>query len=158
VGENAEPGRETGDVRPNERAQAAVSVEIFLRLLRHARDCFPDDDLETVLIYATVAVSSVSSQLRDLPLLAELGSEPMPRAFKRPTSARAVAASTGLPRETVRRKLRALVESGRVVEEAEGFFSPFDALRQGRNREFAQKIASELIAAERHIRRFEIIT
>lgn len=151
--EDAKPG--AGDFKPGERARTLAAAEVLLRLLSHARECFPDQDIDTVTVWLTVASACSSAHMRDRPLLERLAGGPLPQELKRSVSARAVAASTGLPRETVRRKLKALAAAGTLVEDEDGFRTIHDLLGQGRIREFANRILAELEAAPRRIRTFD---
>jgi hypothetical protein len=144
-----------GPVRRGERAKGVAAIEALLRMLFLMRDCFPEDDLETVAVYLTVASASTGWSLRDLALLREIGPGPLPEGFQHPTSARAVAESAALPRETVRRKLRALVSAGRIVEDKAGFRIPSDAIDAGRNLEFCRRLVREIKAAPRRISSFD---
>lgn len=47
-----------------------------------------------------------------------------PNGFRRPTSARAIAARLGLPYETVRRRLEPVIASGRCIRTSRGIYSP----------------------------------
>ncbi len=147
---------ETGTpVTPGERARALVSVEVMLRMLRHVRDCFPEDDLETVLVYLTVVCASVGAHVRDLELLASLGETDLPVQFIRPTSGRAIAESTGLPRETVRRRIDALVARGWLARDGRGVRSVEGTMHIGRNREFVQALIQEINGAPARLARFD---
>lgn len=139
---------------PSERAMAVAGVESFLRLLRHARDCFPQDDLETVAVYLTVAAASAGHALRNHALLVELAGGPLPDELQKPTSGRAIAAATGLPRETVRRKLNALVAEGRLVRENGSVRIPTDTLNRDNNRTFAARLVQELVGVSGRLERF----
>ncbi len=143
------------EIQPGERIKAVAAVEVLLRVWRHAVDCFPDDDLETILVYLTVAAASASSHLRDPGLILELDNGPLPDHLHRPTSGRAVAEATGLARETVRRRIDALVASGRLVREAGGVRTISDTLSLNRNQEFARLVTRELIAAPDRLKRFD---
>lgn len=145
----------SGRTLPSDRAKAVAAAESLLRLLRHMKDCFPDDDFETVAVYLTVATASAGHTLRNPALLVDLAGGPLPDDLQLPTSRRAIAAATGLPRETVRRKLIGLVASGRVVEDEGGVRIPTDTLHRDRNREFADRIISELALAGRRIAQFD---
>ena len=150
------PAPEIGSsVTGGERARALVSVEVLLRLLRHVRDCFPDDDLETVVVYLTVVAASVGAHVRDPELLASLGDKDLPAQFIRPTSGRAIAESTGLPRESVRRRIDALVAQGRLARDGRGVRSVEGTMHIGRNREFVQALIQELNAALAKLARFD---
>lgn len=143
------------EIQPGERIRAVAAVEVLLRVWRHAVDCFPDDDLETILVYLTVAAASASSHLRDPELIIALDDGPLPDHLHKPTSGRAVAEATGLARETVRRRIDALVASGRLVREAGGVRTISDTLGLNRNQEFARLLTRELIAAPDRLRRFD---
>ena len=78
----------------DERVKAVVAIESLLRILRHAVDCFPDDDLETFVVYLTVAAASTGSHLRDRGMLQSLDGGPLPTRLHKPISGRAVAEST----------------------------------------------------------------
>lgn len=142
-------------VTPGERARALVSVEVLLRMLRHVRDCYPDEDIETVLVYLTVVCASVGAHVRDPELLASLGKSDLPVQFIRPTSGRAIAESTGLPRETVRRRIDALVARGWLARDGRGVRSVEGTMHIGRNREFVQAIIQELNGAPARLARFD---
>lgn len=142
-------------IQPGERIRAVAAVEVLLRVWRHAVDCFPDDDLETILVYLTVAAASASSHLRDPELILSLDNGPLPDHLHKPTSGRAVAEATGLARETVRRRIDALVASGRLVREAGGVRTISDTLNLNRNQQFARLVTRELIAAPDRLRRFD---
>ena len=138
-----------------ERVKAVVSVEVLLRILAKARECFPDDDLETVVVYLTVAAASAGSHLRDLGMLRSLEGGPLPDHLHRPTSARGVAQSTGLARETVRRRIAALVADGRLVREGRGVRTVTDTFNRNRNAEFLRFLTRELAGAQAKLARFE---
>lgn len=142
-------------IGPGERVKAVAALEVLLRIWRQAVDCFPDDDLETILVYLTVAAASTTSHLRDPSLLAELEGGPLPDALHKPTSGRAVAEATGLARETVRRRIDALVASGRLVRDARGVRTITDTISLNRNLEFMRFLTRELTTASGRIGRFD---
>jgi biotin operon repressor len=143
------------DIGPRERFKAVAALEVLLRIWRHAVDCFPDDDLETILVYLTVAAASTSAHLRDPDLMVELSGAPLPDHMHRAVSGRAVADATGLARETVRRRIDALVASGRLVREARGVRTISNTLSLNRNLKFARLLIRELDGAPDRIRRFD---
>jgi hypothetical protein len=97
------------------RWRTVVCSEALLRIFNAALDLF-GDDLESTLIYLCVCCACVSGALRDPALIIEPPpSGLMPPEYYRPVSRRAIAASTGLPRETVRRKIAALVARGDLI-------------------------------------------
>lgn len=102
------------------RRKALVAAIGFSRMLQAAVNSF-DGDLELCAILTAIACASTSATLRDPDVYADLDeTEPVPDVYHRPISRRAIAASTGLARETVRRKVAQLVERGLVVEEPTG--------------------------------------
>lgn len=152
MSDQADPG---AAVEPGERARAVQAVEILLRVLRKAMDCFADDDIETILVFLTVAAASAGRHLRDPDLLEALSGDPLPDHLHQPISGRAVAASTGLPRETVRRRLDTLVAQGRLARDGRGVRTLSDTLTQRRNREFAHTLVQELRNASMRLSRFD---
>lgn len=143
------------EVKPGERVRAVAAVEVLLRIWRQAVDCFPEDDLETILVYLTVAAASTTSHLRDPGLIADLDGAALPDALHKPTSGRAVAEATGLARETVRRRIDALVLSGRLVRDARGVRTVTNSMTLNRNLEFLRFLVHELNAAPGRIGRFD---
>jgi DeoR/GlpR family transcriptional regulator of sugar metabolism len=71
-------------------------------------------------------------------------------AHLRPVSRRAIAASAGLSRETVRRKIASLLSQGALIETGAGVRVPDHDLEDPRNFKFAVAITREFsrIAAE----------
>jgi hypothetical protein len=143
-------------VHPGERAKTLAALEILLRVVRKAVDCFPDDDLETIIVYLSVAVGANSRHLRDPAVLALMAEEPIPDHLHRPISGRALAQATGLPRETVRRRIEALVAAGRLTREAEGVRTGAGELTRGQNLEFIRFLIHEMDTASARVGRFEV--
>lgn len=148
----------TGDavVEGGERARAIAGIETLLRILRQAVDCFPGDDLETILVYLTVGAASSGRHLRDLALIESLGEAPLPDHLHRATSGRSIALSTGLPRETVRRRIKALVEAGRLVRDGDGVRTASGSLTHNRNLEFVRFLVRELDGASTRLARYDV--
>lgn len=142
-------------IAPGERPMAIAAIEILLRTWRKGMECFPGDDLETILVFLTVASASAGRHLRDADVLAIVNERPLPDHLHRPISGRAVAESTGLPRETVRRKLEALVAEGRLVKDGRGVRTISGTLASHRNLEFARFLIQEFSAAPRRLARFD---
>lgn len=142
-------------VRPGERAKTVQAVEILLRMLRTAGDSFPGDDLETIVVFLTVAAGSAAQNLRDPEVVRALDTAPMPDELFRPISGRAVAASCGLPRETVRRRLDQLVAQDRLKRDPLGFRLRSDAISQGGNLEFGRALIRELETAPARLARLD---
>ncbi len=125
------------------RRQAVAACESLLRILHTAVDCF-GGDLDQIVIYLSVATASTTAALRDPEAVADITEVGLPDAYHRPISRRAIAASTGLPRETVRRKIAELVTAGRLVEEARGVRTRSGVLNEGRNLEFVRALLREI--------------
>jgi biotin operon repressor len=125
-------------------AQGLITVEGLLRILRAAGDAY-GHDYEAILIYWSVAVASIGRYLRsdDLIVLIE-GGGPLPEEAHHPVSARAIAEATGLPRETVRRKIAHLVAGGHLVQDDRGVRTYPGLLDQRGNAAFVQAAAREI--------------
>lgn len=145
---------EPGGVGYDERAKGIASIEILLRILRKGLDCFEGDDLETIVVLLTVASASTGRYLRDYGTLEALGTDPLPGHLHRPTSGRSIAESTGLPRETVRRRLNGLVADGRILKDARGYRTVSGGMTADRNMEFVRFMTAELNAASQKLARF----
>jgi hypothetical protein len=98
-----------------------IVLEGLLRIMRAAGDTY-GHDYEAILIYWSVLVASVGRYLRndDQTKLIEIDGAPLPEEEHHPVSARAIAEATGLPRETVRRKIAVLVAEGYLAQDSRG--------------------------------------
>ena len=141
------------DVQPGERLQALRAVEILLRIQRLAMDHFPGDDLETVAVFLTVAAASMAPVHRDEAALKIIRRDPLPPDWYRPISGRAVAASTGFARETVRRRLEHLIQAGQIDRVEGGYCLAEGALSRGQNLAFVRALIHELDTAHQHLAR-----
>ena len=116
----------------------------LLRVMHEAVRCY-EGDLEGFVIYVSVACASTSGALRAPQFLAQpLEAPPLADIHHRPVSRRAIAASTGLPRETVRRKIAQLVQRGLLVEERRGVRTRSGVLEERLNVEFAAALIREI--------------
>jgi hypothetical protein len=117
--------RKVGDVRRSRlqlaelisrhsRSVAYPLVEPFLRVLMVARECC-GGDLDTALIM--VAITLRSSRHPDFAKLEEIAADSATPLPSFGTNVRSLAESTGIPRETARRKVQQLVDAGWVVRE-----------------------------------------
>lgn len=104
-------------------------MEHFLRTLQGLAAMQPGEDLLTVLIHRVILIAN----------LAHLDVDPARQQFatlaaapadgvRRPVSVRAIAASMGLPFETVRRRTRRLIEAGACRQVRGGLIVPAETL------------------------------
>jgi hypothetical protein len=122
--------------------KATLACMSLLRVLNNAMQCY-DNDLEAFMIYMAVACASIGGAMRDLDVALRVDGT-APEAFFRPVSRRAIAASTGLPRETVRRKIAHMVEQGYLVQERRGVRTRPGVLQERRNADFAAVLIREI--------------
>ena len=107
-------------VPQNMRAYAYANVELVLDLLYAARTG-PQIDLDSMFIYLTVSEATMRPLMLDPatpPEVLEMV-EP-PEAYRGSITRLLVADRSGLPRETVRRKIQKMIDDGTLVEDAEG--------------------------------------
>lgn len=93
-------------------------------------------DPAMILIAETVAIGTME---RSMPRPGPNGNGVAARP--RPMSRRAIALATGLPRETVRRRLVRLVDLGLLKEEAGGIACSDDFIRNGREQMLSDMLA-----------------
>lgn len=109
----------------HEREIAIVLGQYHLRYLRRLVALF-DGDLELPLILGEVANRNVGFALGETGVACAEVDQQIIRARENgtlsPCSAMSVSLATGLPRETVRRKLSKLVEQGFLLRLADGSF------------------------------------
>ncbi len=126
------------------RVKAALASMSLLRVMHEAVRSY-DGDLEAFVIYVAVASGSFGGALRDPDVVLQpLDAPPPPDSAFRPVSRRAIAASTGLPRETVRRKIAQMIERGHLVQERGGVRARSGVLGERRNAEFAAVLIREI--------------
>ena len=128
----------------NFRLKGIVACDALLRILRLASDIF-GPDLDRIVVYLSVVSAAGSHYQRNPELRARYAdAEPLPAEKLLGISRRAIADSVGLPRETVRRKIAALIAAGYIVEEG-GLVKPRTPIVElGRNMEFLQGLLKEL--------------
>lgn len=97
----------------NIRIKGLIVCEALLRLCRLITDHF-DCDIECFVCYLAVVSANLGRMMRSQDLVSD--DAPPPDEDRLPVSRRAIAASVGLPRETVRRKVIELIEKGHLVE------------------------------------------
>src|ERR1700753_3848893 len=90
----------------------------FLHRPDRERRAFYGTDLDTAAISETVGIAALEAEMRDPAFREAFGdyTKVVGAERQRPVNALSVAATTGLPRETVRRKLKALVKKGVLSE------------------------------------------
>ena len=126
------------------RRKTVAASEGLLRVLRKAVECY-GDDLDCFVIYLAVAMASTGWTQRRPDILASVPpAATLPDELHRPVSRRAIAASTGLPRESVRRKIAQLVEMGYLVEEPRGVRTRSGVILERSNTEFAATLIREV--------------
>ena len=110
------------------RGEAAMRVFIhlllnFLHRSDRERRAFYGTDLDMAAIAETVGIAALEAEMRDPAFREAFGdyNKVVGTERQRPINALSVSATTGLPRETVRRKLKALVEKGVLIEKDGGY-------------------------------------
>lgn len=104
------------DLRP----RAYASIELFLDML-HAVRGLVDVDLESIAIYLCVAEATVRPVVSDPRQVKELGEvEVAPEEMRGSITMLLVSDRLGMPRETVRRKVKQLIEMGLVYQDDKG--------------------------------------
>jgi predicted transcriptional regulator len=108
-----------------------AGLRVFIHLLlnflhrsdRERRAFYGTDDLDTAAIAETVGIAALEAEMRDPAFREAFGDykNVVGTERQRPVNALSVSASTGIPRETVRRKLKALVEKGVLAEKDGGY-------------------------------------
>ena len=103
------------------RPRIFAASELFLDMLWSVRSRAGSIDLETLLIYLIVNEASMRVLLLGPTARPEFRNHPAPPAYARGAISRAlIADKSGLPRETVRRKVNQLIEIGLLVERRDG--------------------------------------
>lgn len=143
------------EILPGERAKALQAIDLFLRMIDFAIVSFPNDDCETILVFLTVASASASPNLRSAALLDAMDAGPLLESQLHPVSGRSIAAACGLPRETVRRRLDALVAQGRIRRSSRGYTLVYSTLTRDKNLSFAKALIRTLEGASAKLARFE---
>lgn len=114
-----EPDPAATSVEPGLRPLVFLSVNSVLKVCELLRDHL-SDDLESVMIYLTVAHASLHPLVTNPEVAARYEGTTVPQLHLNAISRRIIAASTRLPRETVRRKVNKLVAAGLLSEDANG--------------------------------------
>jgi hypothetical protein len=116
-----EPAGPTARDTPNARAISYFVTEFILRSAETVSQNY-DHDYEMAILFMTIS-NHVAEKVMNDPKLREQYSNystVIPPEHARLISRMALARATGLPRETVRRKVQKLIDMGWVVELADG--------------------------------------
>ncbi len=114
----------------NLRLKGLIVCEAMSRLLRLITDNF-DCDVDCFACYLAVISANLGRMKRDVSGLSD--DTPPPDEARLPVSRRAIAASVGLPRETVRRKVIELIQKGHLVEVRGGLKAVAPVLEHANN-------------------------
>ncbi len=127
------------------RPRAFAAVELLLDTIHSARSLV-HGDLETVIIYYSIAEATMHPLVlgNDAPEAVRRAKKP-PEAYRGSISRLLISERTGIPRETVRRKINKLIEAGLVESGPDG------RVRSTRNLDSpqAQKVVLETFAIVR---------
>jgi hypothetical protein len=137
----------------NFRRRSLVVSESLLRIVHRAVELY-DGDLEDFVIFLAVLCANVGAVVRDADLAASPPKGRVPVRYYRGVSRRAIAASTGLPRETVRRRIASFIERGVLLQQGAYVRVPQGLLEQTHHRQFAQALIQEFARASAQIERF----
>ena len=107
--------------QPYSRLIAHSLAEFILRCAETVGASF-DHDYEMILLFLTVSTRNAHNVMNDPELRKRYASyrDPIPVSLYTPISRLALSRSTGLPRETVRRKVAKMIEMGAIVEDERG--------------------------------------
>lgn len=99
----------------------AFAVEFVVRYIREAAALF-DNDYDRAIIFLTVLEANGRQNIREAFFREKYADvrDSLPVELVRPVSRLALAESLGMPRETVRRKIAALIEDGFLEEVGDG--------------------------------------
>lgn len=111
----------TSSLPPHVRPLTYAGIELLLDLLHYARQLAPDADLESLFIILCVTEATMRPFMLDPSKRRQLISlEGPPQQHQGSISRRLISDKTGLPRETVRRKVADLADAGHLVIDAHG--------------------------------------
>jgi len=104
----------------NWRVAITALLNLFLSMHRAMTSAMPIGPTE-LLIYATVSVANVQKLTRERSIREDFAStDVLPREWVVPISRNAIATASGLPRETVRRQVGRMIDTGLLVEDSRG--------------------------------------
>lgn len=110
---------------PGSRVFAYFTAEFMLRAATSIAVAF-DHDYESAILFLSVTTQNTQNVMfkRDLRQRYSSLSTPVEVELMTPVSRSALSRSTGLPRETVRRKIAKLMERGLIVDTPRGLIVP----------------------------------
>lgn len=96
----------------------------FLARLNRERRLLYDGDLDLASVFEIIGTSAITHAMRDAEFREKHGtfSSVVGIEGQRGTNAMSISAGTGIPRETVRRKIKRLRELGLIVEKTRGHY------------------------------------
>lgn len=111
--------------RPGSRIFAYFTAEFMLRAAGSIAVAF-DHDYESAILFLSVTTQNSQNVMlkRDTRLRFASLSTPIDAELMTPVSRSALARSTGLPRETVRRKIARMIERGLIADTPRGLIVP----------------------------------
>jgi predicted transcriptional regulator len=103
-----------------------VFIHLLLNFIHRAdreRRAFYGEDLDIAAIAETVGIGAIEPAIRDAAFRKEFADydQVVGMERQRPVNALSVSAATGIPRETVRRKLKVLLDRGILIEKDGGY-------------------------------------
>jgi predicted transcriptional regulator len=112
-----------------------IFIHLLLNFIHRAdreRRAFYGDDLDIAAIAETVGIGALEPEMRDPAFRKEFADydKVVGLERQRPVNALSVSAATGIPRETVRRKLKVLLDRGVLVEKDSGYIYKPGVLQQ----------------------------
>jgi len=118
---------DTARAAPNARLVAYHVAEFILRSAETVSQAF-EHDYEAAILFMAISNRNAQFAMEDPELRARFASysDPIPTEVATPISRMALARSTGLARETVRRKVAKLIQKGWVIETKDGLRADFD--------------------------------
>ena len=108
----------------------------FIHRTDRERRAFYGDDLDIAAIAETVGIGALEPVIRDPAFRKEFADydKVVGMERQRPVNALSVSAATGIPRETVRRKLKVLLARGLLIEKDGGYVYRPGVLQQPRHK------------------------
>jgi predicted transcriptional regulator len=111
------------------RLEIRISNQYVLEYATSVRELFNQDLIKTLVFLAIGSANLSHLDVGTNPRYARLD-DPPPNTERRPIKAYWLAQSLGLPRETVGRKVRALIAEGRLISTDTGLIAPASAFEQ----------------------------